>query len=53
MFSTGEIMHSCLSANLIQELEASRVFFTRVGNPSQRSCSLVLGKVKTLSDVKT
>ena len=26
MFSTGEIMYSCLSANLIQELEASRVF---------------------------
>ena len=26
MFSTGEIMYSCLSTNLIQELEASRVF---------------------------
>ena len=25
-FSTGEIMYSCLSANLIQELEASHVF---------------------------
>ena len=26
MFSTGGIMYSGLSANLIQELEASRVF---------------------------